>query len=86
MDAVARIVERLDSTDGATTGTSMRIPTALHEAASIAVADLGAAPSTTAQWLEALVVQAALDAHHERFPEARPDLAELAIALRASAS
>lgn len=87
VDAATRISELLDSTDAATTGTSMRIPVALHEAASIAVAELGVAPSTTAlavdalrNWLEALVMQAALDAHYERHPGARPSLAELAIA------
>ena len=87
MDAVTRISALLDSTDGSTTGTSMRIPSALHEAASIAVVELGVAPSTTAlavdalrTWLEALVMQAALDAHYVRHPEARPDLAELALA------
>lgn len=87
VDAVARISELLDSTDTASTGTSMRIPVALHEAASIAVSELGVAPSTTAlavdalrNWLEALVMQAALDAHYERHPQARPTLAELAMA------
>jgi hypothetical protein len=86
MDAAARISQLLDSTDTATTGTSMRIPSALHEAASIAVAELGVAPSTTAlavdalrNWLEAFVMQAALDAHDERHPGSRPDLAELAL-------
>lgn len=65
----------------------MRIPAALREAAALAVSELGAATSTTALatealWLrlDALVVEAALAAHHQRHPASRPSLAELAIA------
>ncbi len=65
----------------------MRIPAALREAAALAVSELGAAPSITAlaadalrARLDALVVEAALAAHYERHPQARPSLAELAIA------
>lgn len=65
----------------------MRIPVALRDAAALAVAELSVAPSTTALTadalrcrLEALVVEAALDAHYERYPAARPSLADLAIA------
>jgi hypothetical protein len=85
--AVRRIVELLDSTDGPTTNTSMRIPEALREAAAIAVGELGAAESTTAltvdalrATLEALVMQVTLDEHYRQHPSARPTLADLAIA------
>lgn len=87
MDAIARINELLDDTDGATKGTSMRLPKALVEATSLAVKELGVAPSSTAltiealrHFLEARVMQAALDEHYEEYPESRPSLADLAIA------
>lgn len=84
---IERINLLLDSSEAETTNTSMRLPVALREAAALAVRGLGAAPSTTAlasaalrTMLEAIVVQAALDDHYRDHPEARPDLAELAIA------
>lgn len=65
----------------------MRIPVPLLEAASLAVSELEAAPSTTAlavdalrSRLEAVVMQAALDAHYDRHPTLRASLAELALA------
>lgn len=65
----------------------MRLPVALRDAAAVAVRELGAAPSTTALaaealWatLEAIVMQAALDMHYAEHPDARPDLADLAVA------
>ena len=65
----------------------MRIPTALRDAAALAVKELGVAPSATAlttaalrATLEAVVMQAVLDEHYERHPGARPDLGDLAIA------
>lgn len=85
--ALDRINELLDSADAETANTSMRIPIALRQAATLAVEELGAAPSTTAlttaalrATLEALVMQAALDHHYEQHPQARPSLADLAIA------
>ena len=48
MQAVDRINELLESDMGQTSNTSMRIPTALRDAAAIAVRELGAASSTTA--------------------------------------
>jgi hypothetical protein len=84
---IDRINELLDSPDLETANTSMRIPTALRDAAALAVRELGVAPSTTVLTsnalravLEALVMQAVLDRHYERHPEARPALADLAIA------
>jgi len=65
----------------------MRIPTALRDAAALAVKELGVAPSATAltaaalrATLEAAVMQAALDAHYQRHPDARPSLGDLAVA------
>ena len=85
--AVERISRLLDSTDPETANTSMRLPMALRDAAALAVAELGAAPSTTAltatalrATLEAIVMQTALDMHYAEHPEARPGLADLAIA------
>jgi hypothetical protein len=85
--AIDEINRLLDSTSQDTLNTSMRLSVALHDAAGIAVAELGAAPSTTAlasaalrAALESLVMQAALDAHFNEHPEARPSLADLAIA------
>jgi hypothetical protein len=85
--AIDRISELLDSPDPGTANTSMRIPSALREAVALAVRELGVAPSTTAltsralrSVLEAVVMQAALDRHYEEYPQARPDLADLAVA------
>ena len=85
--AIERLGELLDDGDFETSNTSMRIPTALRDAAALAVSELGIAPSTTAlttaalrATLEAAVMQAALDDHYERHPQARPDLGDLAIA------
>jgi hypothetical protein len=87
VDAVERISQLLGSDMEQTSNTSMRIPTALRDAAALAVRELGVAPSTTALTsaalraaLEAVVMQAVLDDHYERHPAARPDLGDLAIA------
>jgi hypothetical protein len=84
---IERISELLDSSGPETSNTSMRIPTALRDAASLAVRELGAAPSATAlttaalrATLEAVVMQAVLDDHYEQHPQARPDLGDLAVA------
>ena len=86
-DVVGRISEFLDVSDDATVGTSMRIPSALREAAALAVSELQVASSTTAltadalrSRLEAIVMEAALAEHYAQHPEARPSLVELAIA------
>lgn len=84
---IDRINDLLDEGDGETANTSMRIPLALREAASLAVAELGAAPSTTAlttaalrATVEAIALQAVLDQHYAEHPHVRPTLAEVAIA------
>jgi hypothetical protein len=86
-DAIERISQLLDSDMTETSNTSMRIPTALREAAALAAKELKAAPSATAlttmalrATLEAAVMRAALDDHYAQYPETRPDLADIAIA------
>ena len=86
-EAIEQITRLLDSSEVETTNTSMRLPVALRDAATVAVRELGIAPSTTAltatalrAMLEAVVMQAVLDAHYEQHPQTRPGLAELAIA------
>jgi len=86
-DAIERISQLLDSDMTETSNTSMRIPTALREAAALAARELKVAPSATAlttmalrATLEAAVMRAALDDHYAQYPEARPDLADIAIA------
>lgn len=90
LKAVERISQLLDGDGTETSNTSMRIPTALRDAAALAVKELGVAPSATALTtaalraaLEAIVMQAVLDDHYERYPEARPDLGDLAVAAAA---
>jgi len=85
--AIERINHLLDNRGPETSNTSMRIPTALRDAAALAVQELGVAPSATAltaaalrATLEAVVMQAALDDHYEHHPDARPSLGDLAVA------
>lgn len=85
--ALDSIVALLEAGGEETTNTSMRLPVALRDAAAIAVERLGVASSTTAltshalrRSLEAIVARAALDAHYEAHPDARPSLAEVALA------
>lgn len=84
---IERIGELLDGSELGTSNTSMRIPTALRDAAALAVRELGIAPSATAlttaalrATLEAVVMQATLDDHYQQHPQARPNLGDLAIA------
>ena len=86
LDAIDEIYRLLADAGQETINTSMRLPLALRDAAALAVDELGAAPSTTAlasaalrAALEAIVIQAALDAHYEAHPGSRPSLAELAV-------
>jgi hypothetical protein len=88
VEAAERISQLLGSDMEQTSNTSMRIPTALRDAAAVAVRELGVASSTTAltsaalrSALEAVVMQAVLDDHYERHPAARPDLGDLAVAV-----
>ncbi|MEX2626858.1 MAG: hypothetical protein WD225_08220 [Ilumatobacteraceae bacterium] len=86
--ALDQINRLLDLDDEETVNTSMRLPASLRDAAAIAVERLGAAPSTTAmtvaalrQSIETAVMDAALHAHYEQHPDARPTLVEVALAL-----
>ena len=81
-----RLVELLDEVGEQTVNTSVRLPVRLRDAASV-VADMGLASSTTEltvrglrDTLEAFTQRAVLDAHYRVYPEARPDLAEIALA------
>jgi hypothetical protein len=90
LEVLDRINELLDAEDSSTVNTSMRLPTALRDAAALAVEHLAVAPSTTTlaaaalrSVLETAVMEAALQAHYRVHPEARPSLAEVALALAA---
>lgn len=90
VEAAELVSQLLDSGMAETSNTSMRMPTALREAASVAVRELGVAPSATALTtaalrasLEAVVMQAVLDDHYRRHPSARPNLGDLAVAAAA---
>lgn len=83
LSVLDRINDLLDGDDGSTVNTSMRLPSALRDAAALAVERLGVAPSTTTltasalrSALETAVMIAALDAHFEQHPDARPPLAD----------
>jgi hypothetical protein len=87
VEAIERISQLLGSDTAETANTSMRIPTALREAAAVAARELGAAPSATALTtaalrvaLESVLMQAVLDDHYARYPGSRPDIGDLAIA------
>jgi hypothetical protein len=84
---IRQISDLLDHGGPQTANTSMRIPTALRDAAALAVRELGVAPSATAlttvtlrATLEAVVMQAVLDDHYRHHPQTRPDLGDLAVA------
>ena len=86
-EVIDRIGRLLDAQDDRTVGTSMRIPETLRDAAALAVEHLHVAQSTTAltadalrSRLEAIVLQAALDAHYRQNPRSRPSLGDLAVA------
>jgi hypothetical protein len=87
LDEINRL---LDADTDATVNTSMRLPSTLRDAASLAVRHLGVADSTTSltaaalrRVLEAAVTEAALEEHFAQHPHARPSLAEVALALAA---
>jgi len=81
-----RLLDLLDASGEDTVGTSVRLPTNLRDAAAVA-AEMGLAASTTEltvrglrDALEAFAQRAVLDAHYRAHPDARPDLAEVALA------
>lgn len=83
---LVRLLDLLDRTDEETVGTSIRLPVTLRDAAVVAV-ELGLAGSTTEltvrglrDLLAAAARRAVLDAHYEAHSDARPDLAEIALA------
>ena len=83
-DTLFELLDRLDSS--ATTVTSVRQPAALREAVKVAV-KLGMDTTTNdatvhavRDRVEAFAQHLALEAHFRRHPEARPTLAELAVA------
>jgi hypothetical protein len=89
-DDIARLLALLDSVDdagdGATVGTSVRMPVALRGAATAAVRAglLSSVTQVTVRGLqaelEAVANRAVLDAHYREHPEARPDRWEVALA------
>lgn len=88
LEVLDQLNELLDAADDATVNTSMRLPSALRDAAALAVDRLGVAASTTTLTAAALrsavetaVMDAALRAHYLQHPGARPTLAEIALAL-----
>jgi hypothetical protein len=90
LEALDQLNDLLDGADDSTVNTSMRLPAALRDAAALAVERLGVAASTTTltaaalrSVLETAVMDAALKAHYQQHPHARPTLAEVALALAA---
>ena len=88
LEVLDRLSALLDADETATSNTSMRLPTALRDAAALAVSELGLASTTTAltagalrEVLETAVMRAVLDEHYRQHPQARPSLADVALAL-----
>jgi hypothetical protein len=84
---LAVLLDLLDAADsGTTVGTSVRLPTALRDAAVVAVR-AGLLPSVTdvtvrglRSELEAVANRAVLDQHYREHPDARPERWEIALA------
>ena len=81
-----KLLDLLDSDGNETVGTSVRLPTNLRDAAAVATA-MGLGGSATEltvrglrDALDAFAQRALLDAHYRMHPDARPDLAEIALA------
>lgn len=81
-----KLLDFLESAEGETVGTSVRLPANLRDAATVA-AEMGLAESTTEltvrglrDVLDAFAQRAILDEHYRSHPDARPDLAEIALA------
>lgn len=88
LEALDELNRLLDIPDSDTVNTSMRLPVALRDAAALAVAEFGAAPSTTTltttalrHALETVAMDTALRLHHAEHPGTAPTLAEVALAL-----
>lgn len=82
-----KLLDLLDKDDSETVGTSMRLPVNLREAAALAV-EMGFGTSTTdltvgslRHKLEAFADLALLEAHYKKHPSARPNLAQVALAM-----
>jgi hypothetical protein len=83
---LVQFLDLLDRVDAETANTSVRLPVSLRDAAALATA-LGFAGSTTEvtvaglrHGLEGIAQRAVLDAHYQQYPDARPSLAEIALA------
>ena len=81
-----QLLQLLDRSSTETTGTSVRLPANLRDAAVLA-AELGLVESTSElavrglrHALEAFAQRAVLDAHYRAHPDAQPDLGEIALA------
>lgn len=81
-----RLIELLDEVGEETVNTSVRLPVRLRDAATM-VAEMGLASSTSEltvrglrETLEAFAQRAVLEDHYRAHPEARPELAEVALA------
>lgn len=81
-----KLIDLLDRAGGDAVGTSVRLPANLRDAAVVAT-ELGLAESTTdltvrglRDLLEAFAQRAILDEHYRQHPDARPDLADIALA------
>lgn len=82
---LTRLLDLLDSVNAESVGTSVRLPTALRDAAAVAI-EMGLVSSTSElttrglrEALESIAQRAVLDAHYEQYPSARPDLWEVAL-------
>jgi len=80
------VLDLLDGVADETVNTSIRLPVRLRDAAAVA-AEMGLASSTSEltvrglrDTLEAFAQRAVLDRHYRAHPEARPNLAEVALA------
>lgn len=85
-ERLQRLLDLLDAGGDETVGTSVRLPVNLRDAAAVA-ADLGLVASTSEltvrglrNALEAFAQRALLDAHYADHPQARPELADVALA------
>jgi len=86
-DDLRRLLDLLDQVDdGATVGTSVRLPVALRDAATVAARAglLSSVTEATVRGLHSELVavanRAVLDAHYREHPDARPQRWEIAVA------